>query len=449
MSSTPSKNPGSGGPSSLLIYFQPRLLIIFALGFSSGLPLFLTGSTLNIWMREEGVSLTTIGFFSLVGVPYVFKFAWAPLIDAVEIPVLSRLVGRRRAWLLLAQGLLMAAISVMGTIDPVAAPAAMALAAVCVAFASATQDIIIDAFRIEYLDEETQAAGMANYVAAYRIAMLIAMSGSLYIVSAFQGSGLAAGESWRLTYAIMAGLVLVGVAATLLAAEPGRDEEAKTHKSLSDRFVTVVIHPFTEFLRKPYALAILAFVLLFKLGDALAGTMTAAFVIDIGFERKTYADIVGLYGLIATLTGGFIGGYVFRTRPLLPTLWAAGILQMLSNLAYVWLAGAGASTSVLMAAVTIENVTGGFGTVIFVAYLSGLCTNRDFTATQFALLTALSSVGRVLISSFGGWIVDHSNWSIFFVITTFAALPGLGFLWFMQQKQMLGEEGDRPPGAPS
>jgi MFS transporter, PAT family, beta-lactamase induction signal transducer AmpG len=426
--------------AGLKLYFTPQMLVVLALGFSAGLPLFLTGSTLNIWMREEGVSLTTIGLFSLVGMPYLLKPLWAPVIDAVKLPLLYRRFGRRRSWLLTTQALLMAAIFAMGRIDPVAAPLLMVAVALAVTFASATQDIVIDAFRIEYLPEDQYAAGMANYVAAYRIAMLVSMSGSLYIVSMMQEGGMEVGTSWGFAYGTMATLVLVGVAAVLCAREP--EETVRTvasDASVVDHFVHVVIHPFTDFMKKPFWAALLAFILFFKLGDALAGTMTAAFVVDIGFARNDYASVVGLYGLIATLIGGFAGGYVQRVAPLLRTLWVAGLLQMFSNLAYVWLAFVGKDMSTLVMAVTIENVTGGFGTVVFVAYLSGLCVNRDFTATQYALLTAFASVGRVLVSASGGWVVDHSTWAVFFLITTFAAIPGLGFLWFMQKKGILTE----------
>ena len=431
-----STESGAGWLADIAVYFKPKLLIILALGFSSGLPLALTSSTLNIWMREEGVSLTTIGLFSLVGSPYLFKWLWAPLIDAVRLPLLHRWLGRRRSWLVLAQGLLMLAVVTMGSIDPVAAPFLMALMALLVAFASATQDIVIDAFRIEYLEENQFGPGMANYVAAYRIAMLTSGAGAFYLVSFFESWGLTSQEGWGFAYDAMAVLVLVGMGAALLASEPDRGGDDKTAERIAVQFVHFVIHPFTDFMRKPLWAALLAFVLLFKLGDALAGSMTPAFVIDLGFDRTDYANIVSVYGLGASLFGGFAGGYVQRVFPLTPTLWAAGLMMMLSNLAFVWLAIAGQSTGVLVAAVTIENVTGGFGTVVFVAFISRLCTNRDFTATQFALLTSLAAMGRVVFSASSGWIVDHSSWVTFFLITTLAAVPGLVFLGIMTRRRL-------------
>jgi PAT family beta-lactamase induction signal transducer AmpG len=431
-----STGPHSDRLVALAIYFHPKLLVVLALGFSSGLPLALTGSTLNIWMAEEGVSLTTIGLFSLVGLPYVLKPLWAPLIDAVRLPILHAKLGRRRSWLVLSQALLMLIIAIMGGIDPVATPLLMALCALGVAFMSATQDIVIDAFRTEYLDESEYGAGMANYVAAYRIAMLTSMAGALYLVAFLEAAGFAPDRVWQIAWQIMAVLVLVGMAAALLATEPDGDTKREQPAGLAERFVHFVIHPFTDFMKKPLWAAFLAFVLLFKLGDALAGSMTAVFVIDLGFLRTDYAKIVGIYGLGATLVGGFIGGYVQKVAPLTPTLWAAGVMMMLSNLAFVWLALVGQSTPVLMAAVTIENVTGGFGTVVFVAFISRLCTNRDFTATQFALLTALAAMGRVVFSASSGFIVEHTSWTTFFVITTLAALPGLAFLALMSRRRI-------------
>lgn len=423
--------------SDLAIYFKPKLLVILALGFSSGLPLALTGSTLNIWMKEEGVSLTTIGLFSLVGLPYVLKPLWAPLIDAVRLPVLHKRLGRRRSWLVFSQSLLMTCIFFMGSVDPVAAPLLMALMAFLVAFMSATQDMVIDAFRTEYLDDSEYGAGMANYVAAYRIAMLTSMAGALYLVTFLEAAGVAPDRVWSVGWDVMAVLVLVGMGAALFATEPAREgERGDQPDGAAEQFVHFVIHPFTDFARKPLWISLLAFVLLFKLGDALAGSMTAAFVVDIGFPRTDYASVVGIYGLVATLLGGFVGGYVQRTAPLTPTLWAAGLMMMVSNLAFVWLALVGANISVLVAAVTIENVTGGFGTVVFVAFISRLCTNRDFTATQFALLTAAAAMGRVFFSASSGFIVDHTNWVVFFLVTTLAAVPGLAFLGVITRRRL-------------
>lgn len=432
------KAPGVTRRAALQVYIQPKLLVVLALGFSSGLPLALTGSTLNIWMKEEGVSLTTIGLFSLVGLPYVLKPLWAPLIDAVQLPVLQKKLGRRRSWLVASQALLMILILIMGSVDPVAAPLLMALCALGVAFMSATQDIVIDAFRTEYLDESEYGAGMANYVAAYRIAMLTSMAGALYLVAFLEAAGITPQNVWNITWDIMAVLVLVGMAAAFLAEEPETPARTSrdTRSGLTEQFVHFVIHPFTDFMKKPLWAAFLAFVLLFKLGDALAGSMTAVFVIDLGFLRTDYARIVGIYGLGATLVGGFIGGYVQKTAPLTPTLWAAGLMMMFSNLAFVWLALVGQSVPVLITAVTIENVTGGFGTVVFVAFISRLCTNRDFTATQFALLTALAAMGRVVFSASSGFIVDHTGWITFFLITTAAAVPGLAFLGLMSRRRI-------------
>src|ERR1700722_3240698 len=289
---------------ALAVYLKRRVLIILFLGFSSGLPLALSGSTLLIWMRESGVNLGTIGLFALVGTPYTVKFAWAPLIDALDVPILSRLLGRRRGWLLLSQFLLMAAIVFLALCDPSGPAFVVALGALLVATASATQDIVIDAFRVESLNESEQAAGMASYVAAYRIGMLASTAGALFIVSAFQGAGLDHQAAWSAGYIVMAALVAIGIATTLVATEPEQStaaEESHAKESAPWRVAEAAIGAFSEFLSRDLAFVALAFVVLFKFTDALSGAMTGPFVIDLGFSRNEYAAIIKGVGLAATL----------------------------------------------------------------------------------------------------------------------------------------------------
>lgn len=428
------------------VYTERRVLIILFLGFSSGLPLALTGSTLSIWMADRGVDLGTIGLFSLVGLPYVLKPVWAPLIDAVRLPWLTARFGRRRGWLLASQLGLMAAIIVMGLIDPVAAPLAMAIAALGVAFASATQDIIIDAFRVESLDESQYAAGMANYVAAYRLALLAAGAGAIALVATFEATGIGAATVWSLAYGVMALLVLIGVGAILLAPEPepeagsapeGRAGRQAALLSWSAQAERALVRPFTDFAAKPQWAAILLFVMLFKFGDAFAGAMVAPFALDLGFEKTVYAFVANGVGLPAVLLGGFLGGWLGRVLSVRTGLWTAGILQMVSNLAFCWLAIVGPESCALGFAVAIEAFTGGIGTVIFVAYLSGLCRSREFTATQFALLSALAAVGRTLLSASAGYAAAAVGWPVFFLVTTLAAVPGLILLWWLGRKGAL------------
>src|SRR5450631_2020396 len=421
---------------ALAVYLKPRVLIVLFLGFSSGLPLALSGATLLVWMRESGVDLGTIGLFALVGTPYTVKFLWAPLTDALDVPLLGRWLGRRRGWLVFTQILLMAAIVFLGSTNPAAAPGLVAVGALLVAAASATQDIVVDAFRVESLPENEQAAGMASYVAAYRIGMLVSTAGALFLVSGFEATGLARSSAWMWGYVVMASMVLIGTATALCATEPeqsARAEAATRTETAFARVIRAAGGAFSEFLVRKDALAALAFVVLFKFTDAFSGTMTAPFVIDLGFSRNDYAAIVKGVGLAATLIGGFAGGFVARRYSLAASLWIGGALQALANLSFTWLALAGVNEWALAFAITAENFTSAIGTVIFVAYLSALCQNPLHTATQYALLTALAAVGRTYLSSGAGFIADATGWVWFFAICTLAGLPSLILLAWLQR----------------
>ncbi len=421
------------------VYLQSRVLIVLFLGFSSGLPLALSGSTLLIWMRQAGVDLGTIGLFALVGTPYTIKFLWAPLVDALPLPFLTRALGRRRGWLVFAQGLLFIAIIFLAMTNPQNSPGLVALFALLVAAASATQDIVVDAFRVESLKPEEQAAGMASYVAAYRIGMLISTAGALFLVTGFEHIQLFAKTAWMWGYLVMALLVLLGTAAALVATEPDAPNSSTAtstdpHASSTRRVIDAAKLAFTEFLSQPNAFIILAFVILYKLCDAYAGTMTAPFVIDLGFSRDDYAAIVKGVGLIATLLGGFAGGLLARQLSLIAVLWIGGILQALSNLAFAGLALVGKSYWALSGAIVAENFTGAIGTVIFVAYLSALCKNPLHTATQYALLTALAAVGRTYLASSAGFIAARAGWPSFFALSLVTALPAFALMIFLQMR---------------
>ncbi|WOF75919.1 AmpG family muropeptide MFS transporter [Parvibaculaceae bacterium PLY_AMNH_Bact1] len=427
------------------VYTERNVLIILLLGFSSGLPLALTGSTLSLWMADEGVDLGTIGLFSLVGLPYVLKFLWAPLVDAAPVPLFTRWLGRRRGWLVATQLALALAIGAMGLVDPVRAPLLMALAAVIVAFLSATQDIVIDAFRVETLDETEYAAGMANYVAAYRVALLVAGAGAVAALGLFEGLGAPSATLWSWAYGLMAALMGVGLAASFFAAEPKDSEKVESQRkalSWAERFNHATVSPFVDFMKKPGWLLILSFVLLFKFGDAFAGAMVTPFAIGIGFEKTIYAYVANGVGLPAALIGGFAGGFLGRMISMRNALWIGGILQMVSNLAFCWLAWIGPATEALAVTVGIEAFTGGMGTVIFVAYLSSLCAAREFTATQFALLSALAAVGRTVLSASAGFVAAAIGWVPFFILTTLAAVPGLVLLAWLGHKKLL--DGENP-----
>jgi PAT family beta-lactamase induction signal transducer AmpG len=429
---------------SMAVYLQPRVLIVLLLGLSSGLPLALSGSTLLVWMRESGVDLGTIGLFALVGTPYTLKFLWAPLVDALHVPFFTRQFGRRRGWLVFSQLLLIGAILLLALTDPARSPLFVALGALLVAAMSSTQDIVVDAFRVESLPESEQAAGMASYVAAYRIGMLISTAGVLFLVSAFESTGIARSTAWMWGYVAMAAMVLVGTVTALAATEPEQSAQAEAATRGDSAFTRVLqaaIGAFSEFLARKDAWAALAFVVLFKFTDAFSGTMTAPFVIDLGFTRNDYAAIVKGVGLAATLIGGFAGGFVARRYSLAASLWIGAVLQALSNLAFSWLAIVGVNQWALALAISVENFTSAIGTVIFVAYLSALCKNPLHTATQYALLTALAAVGRTYLSAGAGYVAQATGWPMFFVISVVVAVPSLILLIWLQRRahfEMLG-----------
>ncbi|NMN57064.1 PAT family beta-lactamase induction signal transducer AmpG [Xanthobacter sp. SG618] len=425
---------------AVALYTQRDVLSVSLLGFSSGLPLALTGGTLSLWMKDVGVTLTAIGLFSLVGLPYTLKFLWAPVLDAVDVPILSRLLGRRRGWLLACQIVLIAAIAALALQDPISAPFGVAACALAVAIASATQDIAVDAFRVERLESASeQAAGMAGYVTGYRVAMLATGAGVIALVAYLETAlGLPRGTSWFWGYMIAAGCVAIGVIATLFAREPRAPVRAPD-EGTGHRLVATTVGAFGEFLRRNQAVMILLFVMLFKFCDAFAGVLTGPFVLDIGFSKATYVEIVKVVGFGGTIAGSFVGAWIARARPLVTCLWISGVLQITSNLGFTLQAYVGPNEAVLTGVILIENFTSAIGTVIFVAYLSALCGAREHTATQYALLTALTAVGRTLLGSSSGAIAEASGWPLFFILTAVAGLPGLAALGWLQMKGHFAE----------
>jgi len=437
-----------GFVEAIAVYFKPRVLIVLLLGFASGLPLALAGSTLAVWLTESNIDIATIGLFSLIGLPYTFKFFWAPLVDAIDVPVLSRLLGRRRGWLIFTQLLLVAAIIFLGLTDPTKSLPLVVFGAVLVATSSATQDIVIDAFRVESLEPREQAAGMAGYVAAYRIGMLASGAGVLFLVAWLESIGVAHSAVWAWGYAAAAASMIIGMVATLLATEPDAPGVVAAHATENPlkRLTETAVGAFGEFLSRNGAIIILLFVVLYKFCDAFAGALTAAFVINIGFDKATYATVVKGVGLAAALIGGFAGGAVARALPMATSLWIGGLLQMASNFTFSWLALIGVSVPALTVTIIVENFTGAIGTVIFVAYLSALCGDRAHTATQYALLTALAAVGRTTLASGGGFIAEATGWAWFFAITALAAIPSLLLLAWLQRIGHFNGLGLKKPG---
>lgn len=447
---TISPKPRASWREGMAVYLQRRVLIVLLLGFSSGLPLALSGSTLLIWMTESGVDLRTIGLFALVGTPYTLKFLWAPIVDALHVPLFTRAFGRRRGWLVFSQLLLIVAILLLALTDPARSPLFVALGALLVATMSSTQDIVVDAFRVESLPENEQAAGMASYVAAYRIGMLVSTAGVLFMVSGFEGTGIPRLSAWMWGYVVMASMVLIGTITALVATEPeqsARAEAATQNETAFARVMRAAIGAFSEFLLRKDAWAALAFVVLYKFTDAFSGTMTAPFVIDLGFTRNDYAAIVKGVGLAATLIGGFAGGFVARRYSLPTSLWIGGVLQAIANLSFSWLALSGVNQWALAFAITAENFTSAIGTVIFVAYLSALCKNPLHTATQYALLTALAAVGRTYLSSGAGYVAKATGWPLFFVICVLVAIPSLILLVWLQRRGHFDDLGTSKSGA--
>jgi len=442
MTATPDAPPGPPARTSiadtLAVYLQRRVLIVLLLGFSSGLPIILVGSTLQAWMKQSGIDIKTIGLFAAVAVPYNFKFLWAPLVDALDVPVLSKLLGRRRGWLLVSQAWLMAAIVFLGLCDPAISAFTVAIAALVVATASATQDIVVDAFRVESLPENEQAAGMASYVAAYRVGALVSGAGALFLVTAFQ-STLGERNAWTACYAVMGVLILIGVVATLLATEPASSAAAEAdhalpgHRNSLKRAFRSALDSFRDFLSRSQAVGVLAFVVLFKLADALAFALLTPFVLDLGFSLTQLATIRNGVGFIVAVLGGFAGGLIARALPLSVSLWIGGILQTVMILAFSWQAVVGKSLLLLTLTTTIEFFTDAVGTVIFVAYLSTLCRNPLYTATQFALLTALAALGRNVFALGTGYLAHAVGWASFFVICALCGLPALAVLAWLQK----------------
>ncbi|NIO12093.1 MAG: MFS transporter [Deltaproteobacteria bacterium] len=435
------KQFGRGWFEAVSFYCERRLIIVFVMGFASGLPFLLSGATLSIWLTEAGVSLTAIGLFALVGTPYNLKFLWAPLIDRVPLPVLSKLLGRRRAWMVMIQFGLMGSIISLGLSEPQSASGMTALFALAVAFFSASQDIVIDAYRIEILDENQQGAGAAMTQAGYRFGLLASGAGALYLASDID---------WSLVYGVMAGLVLVGFITALFAPTPKADSGSKAMAQTGQNwFRKAVVAPFVEFFQRNnvgVALIILAFILLYKFGDAFAGVMANPFYIKVGFTKVQIANVSKIFGVGATLLGVFAGGLVVKRYGILSSLLYCGLLQMFSNLMYAAQAAIGPNVGFLFLTIGIENFSGGMGSAAFVAYLSVLC-NTAYTGTQYALFSSFMAFGRTWLSASSGWLADQTNWVVFFVISTFVALPGLLLLlWMMKQLPMSVQAGRNRKG---
>lgn len=397
---------------ALVAMLSGRMLVALFMGFASGLPLLLTGSVLQAWLRDGGVDLTRIGLFALVGLPYTLKFLWSPLFDRFVPPFM----GRRRGWLFVVQIALAAVLYALSLSHP--APDSLlgvSVAALLVAFFSASQDIVIDAYRRESLSDDELGLGSALYVNGYRVGMLLAGAGGLILADLI---------SFAAMYQVMAVTMAACTVVTVLAPEPALPEGRPR------TLMEAVFLPFRDYFTREGAWLALAFILLYKLGDTMASAITTPFYLDLGYSKTEIGTVVKLFGFWATIAGGTIGGIWILRIGLNRALWIFGIGQMLSTFGFVVLASVSPTIGALAAVVTVENFTGGLGTSAFVAYMGAL-TDRRFTATQYALLSSLMGVPRVLASAPTGWLAEWLGWPGFFVLCTLIAIPGLILLRWM------------------
>lgn len=415
---------------SLAVYLTRRQLVVFLMGFSSGLPLLLGFSTLSFWLRQEGVGLVAIGGMLTVATPYSLKFLWAPLLDHVRLGQLTDRLGLRRGWLIAIQLALAGSIVLVGQADPSASLGFLTLAALLMAFLSASQDIVVDAYRIEILAEHEQGAGAAMTQAGYRVGLLAAGAGALWLADVLP---------WSTVYALMAALMLVGVVAVLIGDEP-ESRRPPPPKAPGEFLRVAMFEPLREFATRRGWLIVLAFVLLYKYGDAVAGAMANPFYSDLGFTGGEIASVTKVFGVVMTMLGVFAGGIVVARIGMLPALAVGGVLQAATNLTFAWLAGQGHDLTALAIAVGTDQFANGVGSAAFVAYLSALC-NVAFTATQYALLTSLMAAGRTLLAASSGWLAEMLGWPGFFVATMLLAVPALLLIGVLVRLDRAGEPG--------
>ncbi len=413
------------------------------MGFFSGLPLLLTSATLGTWLADVGVNKTTIGLFALVGIPYSLKFLWASFLDTnIKLRLLKKM-GRRRIWILIFQILICVNIFIMAHIDPVINTMQMAIFAITLAFFSASQDIAIDAWRIEINEEKELGLGAALYVTGYRIALLAAGAGALVIADIY---------SWKLSFILLSCIYPLGIILVLSIKIEDKSSNVKViEKSIKNIIEERVLKPFYDFIVKKNWILILVFIACFKWGDALLGVLSQPFMLEIGFSKSEIAAISKVYGLAATLIGLFVGGYFISKYGIILALWITAFLQLFSNLVFILLALKGHDLYILMLTISIENLSGGMGTAAFIAYLSSLC-NVQFSAFQYALLSSFMSFSRTWLASPAGWIIDNLNWNEyfnffgiyiiqnsswigFFIVTALFSIPAIILLHFIQDKK--------------
>ncbi|RZL92899.1 MAG: MFS transporter [Variovorax sp.] len=412
---------------TLRVYLEPATLRMLALGFSAGLPLLLVLGTLSFRLREAGIDRTTIGYLSWVGLAYAFKWVWAPLVDRLPLPPLTTLLGRRRGWLLLSQGIVVAGLIGMALNDPRAGLHPLIWCALLVAFGSATQDIALDAFRIESAETRKQAALAAAYQTGYRLAMIWAGAGVLWVAAwaEVSGTGGYQNAAWRTAYLVMAASMAVGVLTVLLSPEPVRRVLPKP-KNAAAWLQSVLIEPFADFIRryKWQAALILALIAIYRISDVVMGIMANPFYVDMGFTKDEVATVSKIFGVIMTLVGAFVGGVLSMRFGVMRVLMLGAVLSAASNLLFAWLATLGHNLGALVAVVSADNLAGGIASAAFIAYLSSL-TNVNYSATQYALFSSMMLLLPKFIAGYSGAVVDAYGYGTFFTATAMLGVPVL------------------------
>ena len=412
--------------ATLKVYAEPASLRMLALGFSAGLPLLLVLGTLSFWLREAGINRTTIGYLSWVALAYAFKWMWSPLVDRMPLPLLTRALGRRRSWLLLSQLMIMGGLVGMALSDPLTTLNPIIWCALAVAFGSATQDIALDAFRIESADTDHQAALAATYQTGYRLAMIWAGAGALWLAARVQGQveGYMQ-QAWQVAYLVMAASMLVGMVTVLCSREPN-PAPLPPSKGLMDWLRGALVAPFADFIRRYrwQAALVLSLIAVYRISDVVMGIMANPFYVDMGFSKDEVAAVTKVFGVVMTLLGAFVGGAMAMRWGVMRVLMLGAVLSAASNLLFAWLSTRGHDLTGLTLVVSADNLAGGIASAAFIAYLSSL-TNVQYSATQYALFSSMMMLAPKWLAGFSGQFVDAYGYVHFFVGTACLGLPVL------------------------
>jgi PAT family beta-lactamase induction signal transducer AmpG len=399
------------------------------LGFSAGLPLLLILGTLSFWLREAGIDRSTIGYLTWVGLIYAFKWVWAPLVDRLQIPFLTKLLGRRRSWLVFAQALIIVGLIGMSNLDPKLALHSMVWCALLVAFGSATQDIALDAFRIESANSDHQAALAATYQTGYRLALIWAGAGVLWLAARVQVGSDYDASAWQFAYLCMAASIGVGVLTTLLSTEPAPCELPKARNAKA-WFYQTLVEPFAEFITRYrwHAILILSLIAIYRISDVVMGIMANPFYVDMGYTKDEVAAVSKVFGVVMTLVGAFVGGVLTLRFGVLRILFLGAVLSAVSNLLFAWLANQGHDLHGLIWVISADNLSSGIASAAFIAFLSSL-TNIRYSATQYALFSSMMLLLPKWLAGFSGVFVDHYGYQAFFYGTAIIGLPVLILIW--------------------